>query len=126
MVIIGIKHGIYSGQTLKCEGLSESDICSRASLGLGVKIRRGFHVDPANVEGEEEEEDGSFRHLQCMNFRTACTVFLICSFSGVFLISLSLLLQGQDVVWTAMQGKDLTCSKDFCGCVKYAVMQDCF
>lgn len=29
-------------------------------------------------------------------------------------------------VWTEMQVKDLMCSKDFCDCVKYAVMQDYF
>lgn len=61
--------GIY----LKCEGLNESDIYRMALLG--VKIRGVFHIDPGNAESQEE--DGSFRHLQYMNFRTICTVFLI-------------------------------------------------
>lgn len=61
------------GKHLKCEGLNESDIYSMALLG--VKIRRVFHTDPGNAESQEE--DGSFRHLQYMIFRTICTVFLI-------------------------------------------------
>lgn len=31
-----------------------------------------------------------------------------------------------ECVWTAMQVKNLMCNKDFCGCVQYAVRQDCF
>lgn len=67
--------GYVLGKHLKCEGSNESDICSMALLRLGVKIRRGFHIDPATVE--REEEVGSFRYLHYMNFRTPCTVFLI-------------------------------------------------
>lgn len=42
--------GYVLGKHLKCEGSNESDICSMALLRLGVKIRRGFHIDPATVE----------------------------------------------------------------------------
>lgn len=67
--------GYILGTHWKCEGLNESDICSVALPRLGVKLRRGFHIDPANVEREEEDE--SFRYLQYMKFWPICTVFLI-------------------------------------------------
>lgn len=67
--------GYILGKHLKCERLSERDIYGMALPRLGVKIRRVFHIDPVNVE--RETKDGSFRYLQYMNFRIACTVFLI-------------------------------------------------
>lgn len=91
---------------------------------MGVKIRRVFHTDPASVE--TEQGGGSFRYLQCVNFSTTCTVFLTWSFSEVLSHFIESHTPSTECVWTAMQVKDLVCSKAFCGCVQYAVMQDCF
>lgn len=106
-VIVGIKHGYIVSKHLKCEGWNGSDIHSMVLPRLGVKMR--FPSRPCQCGKKQEEE--SFRYLQYMNFRTICTVFIIWRFSEVFLISLSLILQEQNVCRQQWQWKILCATK---------------